>query len=1039
MHANRSPVGGILCRHFGPVDPDRLYAVVPAKPADINEGFVDITVAEIARCTNFMAGWIQTTLGTSQNYGTISYIGIADLRGAVVFLAALLLPSPRNPASTNLSLMDQTAGLNVLYAAEVRPIVSQIEQLEPNVRSWEIPSFEDMLKSSPEHFQYEKQFDEARDDPVVVLHSSGSTGLPKPITMTHGSFAVLDNEHNLPQVPGRRKRDWSMWTFDGEARVYTVFPFFHAKVQTIFMNASPVLGPPHMVPDGQLLKHMMLHQKLRSIFLPPAVIEQLLHEPDGIDFFRGLDFLVYSGAPFNPVIGDRLSKVVEIISPFGSTEIYPQPELAPAREDWSWHEFNPLVKYEMQEYDSTEGTFELVVFANESTKDTAAVYHNLPGTKEYRTKDLFIRHPQKPQLYKYYGRRDDIIVLANGEKFNPIPLEVNIQNHPALKGALVIGNGRTQPALLVEPKESLEEEGRGQLLRDIWPLVEKSNNLVPGQGRIHYGKILCALPGLPFTRTGKGTIVRKLTEQAYEDQIDELYAETPHQSEPLAVTLERGPGGDYELPMVINSVRRIMTLSFPQGATIGEHEDFFAYGLDSVQTIEIVANLKRTLRGHHGNPSAVTWISPRTIFHKPNIAELSQTVKDFLDKGEALEEDSDLAISEAVNQTVEKYVAALPTKPTPWSDSATSSTEPPATYTVVLLGSTGFLGSYLLANLLKRENVSRVICLNRAHDAQKRQENSLGRLGVLSLSNKVEYMVIDLGQNRLGFNQSDYEKIVNEADIIIYNAWRLDFGLALRSFSPFLDATKDLVEIAAASNRKARLIFVSSLSSVAAMAGKTVVPEAPIDDPLAAHSTGYGRSKQVAERMLVAASQNAGVPISIIRVSQVGGPTSRGNVDGKNSWADQPWISALVRTSKVLRMIPAKVAMIDWVPVDVVATMLSEIALIPPTSTEAQVYNISNPIPQDWDMMVSVLQEMLGITTTVSFGEWVQKLRDIIDPSADKIAEMPALKMLDYYASLDQIGANAAYATGKATKVSRVEIPQIDKQMLKDWLEGWKL
>lgn len=47
--------------------------------------------------------------------------------------------------------------------------------------------------------------------------------------MTHGSFAVLDNEHNLRDVPGRRKRDWSMWTFDGEARVYTVFPFFHVS------------------------------------------------------------------------------------------------------------------------------------------------------------------------------------------------------------------------------------------------------------------------------------------------------------------------------------------------------------------------------------------------------------------------------------------------------------------------------------------------------------------------------------------------------------------------------------------------------------------------------------------------------------------------------------------------------------------------------------------------------------------------------------------------------------------------------------------
>lgn len=70
-------------------DPSRLYAVVPAKSEDINEGFFDITVADIARCTNFMANWIRTTLGTSQNHGTISYIGIADLRGAVVFLAAV--------------------------------------------------------------------------------------------------------------------------------------------------------------------------------------------------------------------------------------------------------------------------------------------------------------------------------------------------------------------------------------------------------------------------------------------------------------------------------------------------------------------------------------------------------------------------------------------------------------------------------------------------------------------------------------------------------------------------------------------------------------------------------------------------------------------------------------------------------------------------------------------------------------------------------------------------------------------------------------
>lgn len=225
------------------------------------------------------------------------------------------------------------------------------------------------------------------------------------------------------------------------------------------------------------------------------VIEGLLHEPNGIDAFKHLDCLVYSGAPFSPVNGDRLSKVVEIISPFGSTKVYPQPELAPtSSEDWAYHEFNPYVKHDMQLYDATEGTYELVIIIDETTKDAAAAFHNLPDISEHHTKDLFVRHPQKLQLYRYYGRRDDIIVLANGEKFNLIPLEVNVQNYPLLKGAFVIGSGWRQAALPVEPREPLDEADRQLLLEKLWPLVVSSNELVPGQGRIQKSRVFALSP-----------------------------------------------------------------------------------------------------------------------------------------------------------------------------------------------------------------------------------------------------------------------------------------------------------------------------------------------------------------------------------------------------------------------------------------------------------------------------------------------------------------------------------------------------------------
>lgn len=103
-----------------------------------------------------------------------------------------------------------------------------------------------------------------------------------------------------------------------------------------------------MIPNGDLLKDILRQQKVRALALVPAVAEQLLNEPNGDAFFRDLDYLCHGGAPMNPTVGGRLSKLTRLISPFGSTEIFSQPELVVSSEDWQWHEFNPYMKHEMQ-------------------------------------------------------------------------------------------------------------------------------------------------------------------------------------------------------------------------------------------------------------------------------------------------------------------------------------------------------------------------------------------------------------------------------------------------------------------------------------------------------------------------------------------------------------------------------------------------------------------------------------------------------------------------------------------------------------------
>ncbi|KAI0490870.1 acetyl-CoA synthetase-like protein [Xylaria cf. heliscus] len=1025
-------------------DKPKLFGAFP-NSNDLSDGFRDITVADIARCVDFTAAWIADHFGRSNSCETLAYIGIPDFRGVVAFYAAvkcgykLLVPSPRNPPSTILSLMKQTSCHRLLYAAEIHPIVKPL-LVEDTIQAKEIPSFNDMLNSTPDYFPYDKVFDEASNEPILVLHSSGSTGPPKPIIITHASFAVLDNEKNYPEVPGRKRMDWSIYNLKGEGRTFTVFPFFHLggflglAFNPIMNNACPVLGPPHVLPDSSLINTIKKHYKLQILFLIPSIIDQLLLEPGAMELFEGLDFLVSSGAPLNPTIGDRLAPIVPLISPYGTTEIFIMPELAVEPEDWVFHEFNPRFQHEMQVYDSDEGTYELVVFADDSNKDTSALYHNLPGTKVYRTKDLFTRHPTKPTLFKYYGRRDDIIVLANGLKLNPIPLEAHLQSHQSLRGALMIGNARTHTALIVEPKEALSRSEQEKLMDDLWPLVEESNLLIGSQGRLQKGMLLCTQPKKPFVRTGKGTIIRKLSQALYQEDLDGLYTRASSGSKTVDVDLALGLGKAVDLSDIVNFVRRILSVSFQAANAIDEDEDFFSYGLDSVTTLEIVGNLKHNLSKHH--PQALEWVSARTIYQHSNVRALSQLLLEFLNTGSGPVEDVDGEQISVIDELVHKFSSNLPA-----TQATTEKLALQAVSTVVLVGSTGYLGSYAVAGMLRNPDIKHIYCLNRSNDARGRQEAALREISADLETHfpKLHYMTSTLGDPSLGLNASDYKALVDEADVIVYNAWRLDFGRSVRSFEPFLRATRDIIDLAAASRRAPRIVFISSISSVGRMSQTITVPERPVQDPLAAINTGYGQSKLVAERVLANAANASGLPIRIVRVGQVGGPITEGR------WPDQAWISALLRTSKTLSCIPDRLAPVDWIPVEVAASMLCNIVTYRGADNDtnkpaAQVYHIYPREALPWSSLVAIMRERHGIAQTLPLQDWCKKLRSVSgDLSTIDVENLPALKLLHHYESLGSGTEFLPIATEQTRAVTKIDISVLDRGTLLRWLTGWGL
>ena len=72
--------------------------------------------------------------------------------------------------------MKQTESTTLFHAAEITPIVQRIRKNMGSVRVESIPAFSTMMESSPDHYPFHKDFEQARNDPIVVLHSSGSTG-----------------------------------------------------------------------------------------------------------------------------------------------------------------------------------------------------------------------------------------------------------------------------------------------------------------------------------------------------------------------------------------------------------------------------------------------------------------------------------------------------------------------------------------------------------------------------------------------------------------------------------------------------------------------------------------------------------------------------------------------------------------------------------------------------------------------------------------------------------------------------------------------
>ncbi|KAJ7624410.1 putative aminoadipate reductase [Roridomyces roridus] len=876
------------------------------------------------------------------------------------------------------------------------------------------------------------------DDVSLYLHSSGSTGFPKSIPESHRGLILYQALHGVTQTRELSPRQ----------NVGFLPPFHTMGILTQFSNVLLNCGTACIYPPASTATEYRVpitptpanaldigrKTGATGIVAVPALILEWQSDED-VAYLKTLPLLAYSGGPLAQRVGDYLvSQGCHVVSIYGGTEFGSANDVVKPPEEhdpyeWAWIRVADRVTVRWMP--QGDNTYECQILT--SNTHTLAV-ENLADAKGFSTKDLFERHPTKPNLYRIVGRLDDVIMMANGEKTVPGPMEDILIASPHINGVVVFGRERNQTGVLIEPHvpfDPADDEKLREFRNLIWPTVGEVNERTPAFSRLYKEMILVTHPAKPMVRAPKGTVIKKSTIEAYKTEIDTLY-ETIEATSATGCDTAPPPSWTCEevVAWLVEHASMLANKPFLGGSC-----DIFEQGFDSLNAtflrLHIIGAANNDATLAEEVKERVRGIPQNFVYMHPSIAALAGAVIRLITGGEATAGHG--ANVAAIEAMVEKYSARLEVG---LGEKAARETGSGAV--VLLTGSTGGLGSQLLDQLIRSPDVVRVYAYNRPGQVtilQRQQEAFQDRaldVGVLG-SQKLVFLEGDSTNENLGLTFEILHELRSSLTTIIHNAWMLDFNKCLSSFESHVKGTRNIIDLARDSEYAVRVLFTSSVASATGWdQSKGLFPEEVQLDASVAVGSGYGESKYIAERILT----ESGLQTTSFRIGQVSGSASNG------SWTTSDWVPAIVKSSLALGAYPsAPGARANWIPPEAVCSAIVDAVFSQEPAPPA--VNLVHPKPVPWD---DVMSNLAGVGSErpmplVPLGEWADQLRSRATMVCkEDLENIPGLKLLDFFDAAVSGAGNTQFATDKAEELSnsvRLLAPLSREDTIK-WMTYWR-
>jgi thioester reductase-like protein/FkbH-like protein len=439
-------------------------------------------------------------------------------------------------------------------------------------------------------------------------------------------------------------------------------------------------------------------------------------------------------------------------------------------------------------------------------------------------------------------------------------------------------------------------------------------------------------------------------------------------------------------------------------------DDFFDLGGHSIAAVQLLGKIARTFHVR---------LPLERLFEKPTAAHLAGVIEEIQTNGRSgraehqlINLKDELVLDPAIRRTDERSIE---------TDDASQ---------VLLTGATGFLGAFLLADLLEQTN-ARIYCLVRSNssaDATERLKLHLQSwmLWNKSFASRIVAVPADLGQPLFGLPRDYFDFLADTIDAVYHSGAYVDFIQPYpRLKEPNVTGTATVLRLAAQGRYKL-VHFVSTVNVFNGADSSRIIYESDLLGDEQELHTGYDQSKWVAES-LVNIVRSRGIPANIYRPGAIIGHSQTGvsnthdllhrMISGGIRWGYMPDMDIALNLS----------------PIDYVSGAIVQISRQP--SALGKTFHLVNANTVNVGQLLDWIESSGYSFSRLPYSEWREKLLQVSERDPDN----PIYPLVPFFAERESENDFRkaffdAKNVGEALVDSSIKCPRITRELVQRYL-----